>query len=72
MNATCEECGAARYLSLSDGILIGAECLCCGYYITRYGVGKYMPYLFYTEEAAWNWLIAKLRAGGQLESESVA
>ena len=38
---TCEECGTAVTLTTkdADGVLIGDECLSCGYYVTRYMPG---------------------------------
>ena len=41
MVTTCEECGRRLTLNTvdSDGVLIGAECL-CGYYVTRYMPGQ--------------------------------
>jgi len=39
--ASCEECGAIVKLETvdADGVLIGAECPICGYYVTRYMPG---------------------------------
>lgn len=38
---TCEECGHTVTLDIedADGVLIGAECPGCGYYVTRYMPG---------------------------------
>jgi len=39
---TCDECGAPITLDTvdPDGVLIGAECDACGYYVTRYMPGQ--------------------------------
>lgn len=42
MRTTCEECQARVTLDTvdADGVLIGAECPSCGYYVTRYMPGE--------------------------------
>jgi len=38
MKTTCEECQSPIILDEwdADGVLVGAECSKCGYYVTRY------------------------------------
>lgn len=42
MRTTCEECGSTVSIRTidADGVLIGDECINCGYYITRYMPGE--------------------------------
>lgn len=42
MRTTCEECGTRLTLDIydADGVLVGAECPKCGYYVTRYLPGQ--------------------------------